>query len=295
MWQNNALTWPVYAGSIQASAETVTKQVGSTMSAATGRLTNLQSDANLGRHPLSAEAEALLALRSELNTLLGQGTVISATPYQFQVGERLESGCYLSPANATKTLAAKLRDLSDTHRPKGQLYAVAIMVSAPSLAEFVRALLPVVRVLPLPDWCQCCLQSASMNKLDAERLQQPPPISQPRFKPYADLSQMSDYFAAQGAQIATLESLSSDATNVIGKLSALAQKRTSQLSEITKSINALKSLSGNVYSMALSGTPESIATQLAKAAPPNNNPHTIASLLLSSQPLPFFEELLCSH
>ncbi|EJL6470710.1 hypothetical protein NMR78_003190 [Vibrio cholerae] len=297
MWQNNALTWPASAGLIQTTAETVTQQVGSTMSAATGRLTNLQSDANLGRHPLSAEAEALLNLRGELNTFLNQGTVLSVTPYQFQMGERVESGCYLSPANATKTLAAKLRDLSDTHKPKGQLYAVAIMVSTQSLGEFVSTLSAVTRVFPLPDWCQCYRQAEAMSKQEAEKLHQPAGIIQPRFKPYAHLNAnpLNDYFAAQGAQIATLESLASDSSHVIGKLSALAQKRANRLSEITATINALKSLSGSVYSIKLSGTPESIATQLEQAAAPSTCPHTIASVLISSQQQPFFEELLCSH
>ncbi|XAG86254.1 hypothetical protein MRM63_13770 [bacterium 19MO03SA05] len=296
-WLQTKLTWPTAAAGIQTAAESVTNQVGSTMSAATGRLTALQSDANFTRHPLSSEAEALLNLRSELNSLLVQGTVISATPYQFQVGERLESGCYLSPANAVKALAAKLRDLSDHHRPKAQINVIAIMLTAQSVTEFATKLNTLCSVLSLPDWCQCARQTTALVTNEKDKLQQPTAIVQPRFKPAAHLTAnpLTDYFAAQGAQVATLESLASDKTNVIAKMANLASKRSQKLNEISQSINALKALNGSVYSMVISGTPESIATQLKQAALPNNEPLTIASLMISNEPLIFWEGLLCSH
>lgn len=296
-WLQTNLSWPTSAAGIQTAAETVTNQVGSTMSAATGRLTALQSDANFTRHPLSSEAETLLNLRSELNSLLVQGTVISATPYQFQVGERLESGCYLSPANAVKALAAKLRDLSDHHRPKAQINVIAIMLTAQSIAEFATKLNTLCSVLSLPDWCQCARQATALVNNEKDKLQQPTAIVQPRFKPAAHLTAnpLTDYFAAQGAQITTLESLASDKTNVIAKMANLANKRSQKLNEISQSINALKALNGSVYSMVISGTPESIATQLKQAALPNNEPLTIASIMVSNEPLIFWEGLLCSH
>ncbi|EMC0406229.1 hypothetical protein VBP81_000201 [Vibrio fluvialis] len=296
MWQSSSLTWSHTATGIQSQVESVTGQVGQTMADAAGLLANLESDANLGRHALSAEAEALLGLRAELDSLLIAGTVLSATPYQFQVGEKLDSGNYLSPGNAVKTLETKLRDLSDRHRPNGQLHAVAIMLTGQSISEFAAKLEQITAVLTLPDWTQVARQAKAMVTNERDKLHQPVAMVQPRFKPFATLNALpvGDYFSEQRAQLATLESLASDSTHVIGKLQALAAKRSTVLSDISEVINNLKNLQGSVFSMVLTGTAESIATQLQNTAAPNNHQLTIASLLLSHEPLTFWEELLCS-
>ncbi|EKO3388713.1 hypothetical protein OMA37_000476 [Vibrio fluvialis] len=296
MWKSSSLIWPYTASDIQNQAEAVTGQVGQTMADAAGRLANLQSDANFGRHALSIEAEALLGLRAELDSLLIAGTVLSATPYQFQVGEKLDSGNYLSPGNAVKTLAAKLRDLSDRHRPNGQLHAVAIMMTGQSVSEFAAKLEQITAVLTLPDWTQVARQAKAIVTNERDKLHQPVAKVQPRFKPFATLNALpvGDYLSEQSAQLATLESLASDSTHVIGKLQALAAKRSTVLSDISEVINNLKNLQGSVYSMSLTGTAESIATQLQNAATPNNHQLTIASLLLGHESLTFWEELLCS-
>ncbi|ENP7459004.1 hypothetical protein ACEC37_002751 [Vibrio fluvialis] len=296
MWQSSSLTWPQTASDIQSQAESVTGQVGQTMADAAGRLANLKSDANFGRHALSIEAEALLGLRAELDSLLIAGTVLSATPYQFQVGEKLDSGSYLSPGNAVKTLSAKLRDLSDRHRPNGQLHAVAIMLTGQSVSEFAAKLEQITAVLTLPDWTQVARQAKAMVTNERDKLHQPVAMVQPRFKPFGTLNAqpVGDYFSEQSAQLATLESLASDNIHVIGKLQALAAKRSAVLSDISEAINNLKNLQGSVFSMVLTGTAESIATQLQNTAAPNNHQLTIASLLLSHEPLTFWEELLCS-
>ncbi|CAH8216666.1 conserved hypothetical protein [Vibrio aestuarianus] len=297
MWQTSQLTWPTSAKTIQTSAEAVTNQVSTVMNEAVSRLTPLDSDANFGRHPLSAEAQALLGLRGDLQSLLNQGTVLTVSPYQFQVGSKLDSGAYLNPQTAVKTLANKLRDLSDTHRPKGQLYAVAIMLTASNMTSFASQLTELVSVFNLPDWCQVARQAQAITANERDKFHQPAAIVQPRFKPAANINAnpLCDYLALQGSQIATLESLASDSTNIIGKLSALAAKRSEKLGEVSAQINALKQLKGSVYSFALSGTPESIATQLVQAGAPNNHQHTLVSVMLSDKPLAFFEELLCSR
>ncbi|WP_172570902.1 hypothetical protein [Vibrio fluvialis] len=296
MWQSSSLSWPHTATGIQSQVEAVTGQVGQTMADAAGRLANLQSDANFGRHALSVEAEALLGLRAELDSLLIAGVVLSATPYQFQVGDKLDSGSYLSPGNAVKALSSKLRDLSDRHRPNGQLHAVAIMLTGQSISEFAVKLEQITAVLTLPDWTQVARQAKAMVTNERDKLHQPVAMVQPRFKPFATLNALpvGDYFSEQSAQLATLESLASDSTHVIGKLQALAAKRSAVLSDISEAINNLKNLQGSVYSMSLTGTAESIATQLQNTAAPNNHQLTIASLLLSHEPLTFWEELLCS-
>ena len=295
MWKPSPLSWPNSSQAIQTSAEQVTDQIGTTMNDAVSRLTNLESDASYGRHSLSEDASALIGLRGDLESLLRTGTVLTATPYQFKVGTKLDSGCYLNPQAAVKVLAGKMRDHADKYRPNGNLHCVALMVTASQLAQFAHQLEDLVSVFPMPDWCQVARQTQALVTNETDKLHQPAAIVQPRFKPMAKLNAnpLHDALHWQGAQIATLESLADDANHVIGKLQALAVKRASKLGDVKAQINALKDLKGSVYAFSVTGNAESIATQISQAGEPNNHPFTVASLLLSHEPMTFFEELLC--
>lgn len=293
--QKSALSWPSAAQTIQTSAESVTDSVDSAMTNAVAKLTAIESEANYSRHPLSSEAESLLGLRAELDALLNQGQVLTASPYQFQVGNQQTSGSYLNPQTALKVLASKMRDQVDKNRPTGNIHCIVIMVTESQIKRFADALNSITTVLTLPDWCQVARQAKALSTNGVDKLHQSASIIQPRFKPQAHLNAqpLRELLKQQGAQLATLESLANDKTNVIGKLQALAAKRANKLNQISAAVNALKSLNGSVYSLSISGSPESIASQLLQASAPNNNQYTVASLLLSEQPLTFFEELLC--
>ncbi|MFS1922426.1 hypothetical protein [Vibrio lentus] len=300
MWKQSPLSWPRSSQAIQTSAEQITDQVGTKMNEAVSRLTNLESDANYGRHSLSEEASTLLGLRDELESLLRTGTVLTATPYQFQVGTKLDSGCYQNPQAAVKVLSSKLRDHADKYRPLpktegGNLHCVALMVTASQLAQFANQLADLASVFPLPDWCQVARQTQALVTNETDKLLQPAAIAQPRFKPMAKLNAnpLQGALHWQGAQIATLESLADDAGNVIGKLHTLATKRANKLSEVKAQLNALKNLKGSVYAFSVTGSAKSIATQISQAGAPNNHQFTVVSLLLSHEPMTFFEELLC--
>jgi hypothetical protein len=294
--QQSSLTWPTIAHTIQTRAETVTTQISTAMDDAVGKLTALTSEANYSRHDLSHEAEALLNLRDELDALLNQGQVLTASPYQFQVGSEQGAGYYLTPQSAIATLTAKLREQVDKNRPMGELYCIALLVSESQLSRFAETLTHLTAVLPFPDWCQVARQASALSTHSEDKLYQPASIVQPRFKPQANLhaNPLRELLKHQGAQIATLESLANDQTNVIEKLQVLAEKRTSKLTEISVAIERLKNLNECVWSHSLTGTTQSIATQLNQMVVPNNNQYTVASLLISSAPLLFFEELLCS-
>ncbi|MFD2015476.1 hypothetical protein ACFSJQ_06030 [Vibrio olivae] len=242
MWHESKLSWPSRAQAIQTQAESVTDQVGSTMNEALGRLSSLQSDAQFGRHALSSDAEALLGLRAELEALLSTGTVLTVSPYQFNVGTKLESGSYLNPQTAVKVLSAKLRDFADKYRPTGNVHCIAVMVTASQLNPFASKLTQLTQVLPLPDWCQVARQAQALTTNEVDKFHQPAGIRQPRFKPaaYLNANPLRSVLAVQGAQLAILESLADDATDVIGKLQALAAKRETKLSVIKAQIDALK-------------------------------------------------------
>ncbi|MEI8594044.1 hypothetical protein [Photobacterium sp. Hal280] len=294
-WQQSSLTWPQSAASIQTQAESVTAQVGNAAAQAMEQLNAVAGKVTFQRHPLGAEAEALLSLRAELDALQQTGTVLTVSPYMHQVGSELQSGRYLNPQQAVSHLAGKLRDQVDVHRPTGALYGLAIMLTASQLSEFAQRLTELTSVFNLPDWCQVARFTTALTTNEQTRLHQPAAIVQPRFKPTAGLNTqpLRAASSAMGAQLATLASLADDKMTVIGKLATLATKRAQRLAFASDHLNALKSLQGSVWSMPLSGNPHSMATTLAAAAVPGNHPYTIASLMLSNEPLTFFEELLC--
>lgn len=301
MWKSSSLSWPNTAQLIQTNSETVTNQVATEMSNAVGRLTPLLSDAAFSRHPLSVDAEKLLGLRGDLQALLTQGQVLTASPHQFQVGEKLQSGCYLNPQKAVEVLANKLNDQVDKYRPAASFYCVAVMLSASQLNQFASQLSEFTQVFNIPDWGVAARQASSLSTNDVDKFHQAAAISQPRFKPQAHLNvnPLRELLKRQGAQLATLESLADDKANVVEKLQSLALKRERKLTVISQQINALKNFKSSayrnsLYSMALQGNAQSVAAQLKQAPLPNNHQYTIMSLLISSKPLTFFEELLCS-
>ena len=107
MWALSNLTWPSAAASIQTSAETVAAQITTELNSAVALLDAIKADAAYSRHPLSSQAEALLTLRAELDGLLNNGLVITASPYMFEVGTKQSSGQYLNPQTAITTLGGK--------------------------------------------------------------------------------------------------------------------------------------------------------------------------------------------
>ncbi|MDW6005510.1 hypothetical protein [Vibrio mangrovi] len=294
MWTESSLTWPASVNDIQTKASSVIDQVGTDHAA--DRLSALESDAAFGRHPLSSNAQALLNLRTELDHLLSQGQVLTVTPYQFQVGGESKSGDVLDTDAAVKRLAEKLTDYSDIHRPTGALYVIGVMITAATRQQFAERLKRVTTVMPLSEWCQAQRQTEALLAAEHEKLRKPAAIVQPRFKPVAPLTTkpFAEMNAALGTQVATLESLASDRVNVIGKLRQLAEKRLSVLQEVNDTLQALKEMNAEVWSVALHGDSASLSHQLAGMLPPNYHQYVAASLILSASPMPFFEELLCS-
>jgi len=266
------------------------------MSESLSRLTVLESGSGYNQHPLSGEANALLSLRSELTSLLSKGTVLTVSPYHFDVGTKTAAGYYLDAKTAIDKLAQKLRDKTDKYRPVTLQYCIAVMLSASSIEAFATNISQLTSVFSLPDWCMAARYSTSIAGIETTKWYQSVAIKQPRFRSGADLNAnpLGDYLQWQGAQIATLESLASDQQNVISKLGTLASRRSQYLATTTQQITALKNLQGSVWSMSLNGNTESLATAISQSSAPTSHPFTIASLILSESPLTFWEELLCS-
>lgn len=293
-WQTASHQWPDSTQAIQTQSETVLKQVAGKMDESANRVETLASKVALARHPLSTEAESLLHLRAELESLMCKGQILCVHPYQYQVGNQVESGQHLSPDTAIETLRAKLFDVNDKHKPTGQLYALGWMIAENSLANFAQATKALFDVVNIPELGMVARRTGKEQSLQTDKFTKPNAIIQPRFKPTAHINQQPIRSALnwQGAQLAQLESLAADKNTPAQKLAALAQKRTQQLEEWTASLNQLKQSNVRVLKFEAQGTTEVIATMLKESqAPSHANSYTFSALFLSAEPLTFLTEL----
>lgn len=293
-WQNASYQWPDSTQAIQTQSETVLNQVAGKMNESANRVKTLASKVDLARHPLSTEAESLLHLRAELESLMCKGQILCVHPYQYQVGNQVESGHHLSPDTAIETLRAKLLDVNDKHKPTGQLYALGWMIAENSLANFAQATKALFDVVNIPELGMVARRTSKEQSLQTDKFTKPNAIVQPRFKPTAQINQqpLRNTLSWQGEQLAQLESLAADKNTPAQKLAALAQKRTQQLEEWTDSLNQLKQSNVNLLKFEAQGTTEVIATLLKEAQSPSRaNNYTFTALFLSSDPLTFLTEL----
>lgn len=188
--------------------------------------------------------------------MMRKGQVLCVHPYQYQVGNQVESGHHLSPDIAIETLRAKLLDVNDKHKPTGQLYALGWMIAENSLANFAQATKGLFDVVNIPELGMVARRTGKEQSLQTDKFTKPNAIVQPRFKPTAQINQqpLRNALSWQGAQLAQLESLSADKNTPAQKLTALAQKRTQQLEEWTDSLNQLKQSNINVLKFEAKGT-----------------------------------------
>lgn len=196
----------------------------------------------------------------------------------------------MAATNAIKGMAAKLQDGADPHRPEGELYAVAWLVSANSEPELTAKLADVCAVLPIPELC------ATMRSLTAENdmMAQPAAAMVPRWKAGDPLiwDPLRRHLLVSAARSALQQSEgnspSPDATRA--KLAALTNKRTARIAELDAELATEPSLAGKLWSWHGYGDPASLAAQLQGSDHPDHS-HAVGALLLSPEPLTYWQEL----
>lgn len=203
----------------------------------------------------------------------------------------MQAGKYtMVTINAIKSMAAKLQDGADQNLPAGQLHAVAWMVTATSEQELAVKLAEVCAILPLPEWC------ATLRRLTAENdlMAQPAAAMVPRWKAgdpliWDPLRRNLLVSAARAAlQQSEDNSPSPDATRA--KLAALTSKRTARIAELDAELATKPSLAGKMWSWHGYGEPASLAAQLKGSDHPDHS-HAVGALLLSPEPLTYWQEL----
>lgn len=293
-WTSTTLAWPPSTASIETTAANTLAAIPGAHNNALSALGVASAAVVFNRHPLSSEAAALHGLRTQLDQLLIDGYRLTVTPYDYGVGKVEQTGHYLAPQNAAERLAAKLSDIPDLNRPTGSLYAVGLLVTAGTLPQFAQALKDITRALPLPELAVCARRVHAELSHQQDRMQVAAKAISPSWVPGRhNAGPQRVAISALGAQLAQLESLAADAQAPAAKLAALAAKRDTFLATQTQTLSNLKAgLSGTLYRVAATGTPSAIATALLSGLPSYEQPHSAAVLLVSSQPLTFFQELL---
>jgi hypothetical protein len=221
-----------------------------------------------------------------------KGRLLVVTPYQHGIGLQQGDQHTLAAPNAIKAMAAKLQDGADPLLPAGQLHALAWMVTGSSEAELAANLAEVCAVLPLPEWC------ATLRRLTAENdlMAQPAAAMVPRWK--AEEPLLWDPLRRQLMLTAARDALQSSENNspapvtTKAKLAALTTKRAARVAELDDALASKPSLTGMLWSWHGHGEPASLAAQLLESAHPDHSHNmTVGALLLSLEPLTYWQEL----
>ena len=293
-WQAASHQWPKSAQTIQTCSESVLNQVNGVIGTAINKVKAIESKVAFARHPLSNEAESLLANRQKLDALLVQGQVLCVHPYQHQVGSKNENGDHLSAPVAVQTLANKLIDVQDDYLPAGDLYVQGLMIAEQNMGDFTLHCQQLFNVLPIPELGLVARRSNQALDQAQSQFIKPLPIVQPRFKPKAliNIDTLRQVLQYQGGQVAQLESIAGDKQTPVQKLQALANKRNAQLTSWHDALNQLKNSNVAVYQFTATGNANVISTQLAQSSMPgHDHTYTFAALFISATPLTFLSEL----
>ncbi|MCL1123517.1 hypothetical protein [Shewanella surugensis] len=287
-WSKTNAAWPSHAANRSAQSTDVLTQwqgeLGSTLA--------LESRAKYQQHVLSAAAQALLSLRTELNALLVYGTVLTVTA-DADINNSDSAMMRLSAQSAVDKLSVKLIDYNDVYLPS-TTDGLALLFSAGSINELINQLSPICALLALPELNAYLRKLTSFTQLDSEKMQQNPTPALPHWssKTAIHLAPLREAMQLQGAQLAQLESLASGGESPIARLQQLAIKRANTQAQLTNDINALQQVSGEVWRCHLTGDRAQMANQLAGLTPPINQAFSVAVLMVSDTPLTFFKELL---
>lgn len=231
-------------------------------------------------------------MHQELEKLRVTGRYLTVTPYQHGIGQQQGGQHTLAAPNAIKAMAAKLQDGADHLMPAGQLHAVAWMVTGSSEAALAAALAPVCAILPLPEWCATLRRLTANNDIMA----QPTAAMAPRWKAEDPLiwDPLRRQLMLNGARDALQESENNSPSPATtkAKLAALAAKRAARVAELDDALTNKPSLAGLLWSWHGYGEPASLAAQLLESAhPDHSHSMTVGALLLSPEPLTYWQEL----
>lgn len=191
---------------------------------------------------------------------------------------------------AISIFSKKIVDGADKNKPEDKSYAIAWVVHANSTQKLISTLTEVCAVLPLPVWCATLRLLTAKNDLMA----QPVAAMVPRWKAGDPLiwDPLRRHLLVSSARSALQQSEGNSPSPVAtrAKLAALTSKRTARIAELDAELATKPSLAGKMWSWHGYGDPASLAAQLKGSDHPDHS-HAVGALLLSPEPLTYWQEL----
>ncbi|MBI6183273.1 hypothetical protein JEQ07_23105 [Serratia proteamaculans] len=287
-WNATNVKLPASVNSMFTQASGV---LGSLPASGIAALQAVDAKANWPQPATASDADKMAALRTQLDALTANGQSITVHAWQHSVGKEEKSGCYLSPANATKRLAEKLTDAADGRVPTANMQAVALMVCAGSPDAFIALLEPLAALVATPGMLQALRMAKSQAGLQASKMQTGNALKNPYWSARGQLlpePQRSSRRALLGA----LDVAGSYGTrNMVSTLSALATERQQRIQAMQTAWAQLQQVKGAIWSFSGAGSPQAIAEAIKAGTPGEDNVHTVATLFVGDN-LAFLKEMI---
>ncbi|WP_422402820.1 hypothetical protein [Pseudomonas sp. GZD-209] len=228
-WSPITMRWPEQSTQWMGALSEAKDLAGGELASAGERLAGL-GDVATNPGPVGAAAqEAVAAGRAALASQLGQAPAcLTVTPFQSGIGQGRGHQKYLSAPNLLQQLASKLTDSSDSARPAGEQYALAVMFLGTRYDQFAATLARFNALLPIPDLVRTERRASHLSVLEQEKWVIPSAGALPRWGtlPLERCTVVKAAKRSMAGQIAMLESYAD--SSPMGELAGLAARKAQQ-------------------------------------------------------------------
>lgn len=202
-------------------------------------------------------------------------SIVPAHPWIYGLGQRTDSGAYLSPVNAVNWLAERLGG-------GGQSEAVLLMVTGNSHVDFLRRVGELTGVFPAPAFTQVARLAQSAAELNTVKMQIPSKALNglPAAVP---LSVPTTRLAMNAANIAKAQAEASAGSSLLAmqaQLAAFTAQHASLLDTIISGLDDLKGKAARAWVFTASGDMPTIASEMVKNIPEPSAVYCAAILLV---------------
>ncbi|MFB9995852.1 hypothetical protein [Providencia rustigianii] len=205
-------------------------------------------------------------------------SMVQAHPFVYGLGQRTETGSYLSPTNAIKHIAKKLVGA-------GEIDIVVMMVCAKTQAEFMNLLQLFSAVFPLPVFAQVERMAKTAANLQVTKMQLPG--AQFGGLPKPQTLSTTNSRATMNAQLIELAKNSAGSVSSIdamkSAMSRFKSTRETALKDIGNKLADLLGKSTIIWSFTGFGTGDYLAEHLQKEIPEPDAILTLATLFAGSE------------
>lgn len=200
-------------------------------------------------------------------------SMLSVHPFVYGIGQKADSGHYLSPANAINYLANKIRGT-------GNMSAVVLMICAKTHNEFIQHLTQFSAVLPLPVFSQVTRMAKTTERLAITKMQLPgkPGSGLPPLQPFSTSTSRMAVNAQLIAQAETQVSVGSSIAGLKSQLTNFTTVRQNALQQVTAALNGVRNKSARVWVFSGKWNGALLAEKLRQDIPEQDAVYTLATL-----------------